>query len=315
MNNTCYILSTVRIVLVKPQEPGNIGSAARVMKNFGLSELYLVAPQCELTKEAFYMSTHAVDVVENAKIVSTVQEAVSDRTFVIGTTARVRSSGSFDIHSPREAAQSFSREGLAVMFGPERSGLSNEDLDLCQAYIKIPTSQFTSMNLAQAVNLIAYEFFVSNSKDELPTGLSPAATKIEFDSMLETFMGSMYVVGYADGEKEQRTRHMYRHIFERARLTKREVAALHGMWRQVRWAMENPDKMVGHIEQSRKRTEIYLRVKEEKRQRSKAQKPEKRRKEEGGRRKERINVSLSPCPLVSPSPYLPLVGNSLAWTR
>ena len=88
MDDTCYILSLVRIILVKPQEPGNIGSAARVMKNFGLSDLYLVAPQCELTKEAFYMSTHAVDVVENAKIVSTVQEAVSDRTFVIGTTAQ-----------------------------------------------------------------------------------------------------------------------------------------------------------------------------------------------------------------------------------
>jgi TrmH family RNA methyltransferase len=248
------------------------------MKNFGLSDLVLVAPQCELTKEAFYMSTHAVDIVENAKIVSSLSEALADRTFVIGTTARVRSSGSFDIHTPREAAQQFSREGLAILFGNERSGLSNEDLDVCQAYIKIPTSPFTSMNLAQAVNLISYEFFVSHSKDELPTGLSPAATKIEFDSMLETFMDSMYVVGYADGEKEQRTRHMYRHIFERARLTKREVAALHGMWRQVRWAMENPDKLVGHIEQSKKRTEIYLRVKEEKRQRSKAQKPDKLKK-------------------------------------
>jgi tRNA/rRNA methyltransferase len=266
---------------VKPQEPGNIGSAARVMKNFGLSELYLVAPQCELSKEAFYMATHAVDLVENAKIVPTVQEAVADRTLVIGTTARIRSSGSFDIHTPREAAQQFSREGLAVLFGPERSGLSNEDLDLCQAYIRIPTSQFASMNLAQAVNLIAYEFFVSHYKEELPTGLSPAATKIEIDSMLETFIESMYVVGYADGEKEERTRHMYRHIFERARLTRREVAALHGMWRQVRWAMENPDKLVHHIEQSKKRTEVYLQIKEEKRLRSKAQKPEKGRKEKG----------------------------------
>lgn len=246
------------------------------MKNFGLSELCIVAPQCDLSKEAFYMATHAADVVENAKIVSTVHGAIADRTFVVGTTARIRSSGSFDIYTPREAAQQFSREGLAIMFGPERSGLSNEDLDLCQAYIKIPTSQFASMNLAQAVNLISYEFFVSTHRDELPTGLSPAATKVEIDSMLETFMGSMYVIGYADAEKEVRTRHMYRHIFERARLTKREVAALHGMWRQVRWAMENPEKLTAHIEQSKKRTEIYLRIKEEKRLRSKARKPEKK---------------------------------------
>ncbi len=277
----------MRIILVKPQEPGNIGSAARVMKNFGLNELYLVAPQCELTKEAFYMATHAVDVVENAKIVPTVHEAVADRTFVMGTTARIRSSGSFDIHSPREAAQRFPREGLAIMFGPERSGLSNEDLDLCQAYIRIPTSKFASMNLAQAVNLVTYEFFVSHLKDELPTGLSLAATKIEIDAMLETFMESMEVVGYVDGEKERRTRHMYRHIFERARLTTREVAALHGMWRQVRWAMENPDTLVEHIEKSRQRTEIYKKIKEEKRLRSRNQKPDKSKKKGvGGMRNE-----------------------------
>lgn len=256
------------------------------MKNFGLSDLVLVAPQCELSKEAFYMATHAVDIVEGVNIVATVQEAVADRTFVLGTTARIRSSGSFDIFTPREAAQEFSREGLAIMFGPERSGLSNEDLDFCQAYIRIPTTQFASMNLAQAVNLVAYEFFVSHFKDELPVGLSPAASKIEVDSMLETFMESMYVIGYADGEKEARTRHMYRHIFERARLTRREVAALHGMWRQVRWAMENPDKLASHIEQSKKRTEIYLRIKEEKRLRSRAKKPPKRRKALGGRREE-----------------------------
>jgi tRNA/rRNA methyltransferase len=262
--------------LVKSQEPGNIGSAARVMKNFGLHELYLVDPKCELTKEAFYMATHAADVVENAKIVSTVREAVADCTFVIGTTARVRTSGSFDIHTPREAAQRFAREGLGLMFGPEKSGLSNEDLDFCQAYIRIPTSQFASMNLAQAVNLVTYEFFVTHFKDEMPVGLSPAATKAEVDVMLETFIESMYVIGYADGEKEERTRHMYRHIFERARLTRRETSALHGMWRQVLWAMENPDKLVEHIEKSRQRSEIYKQVKLEANLRSKANKPPKK---------------------------------------
>ena len=80
----------MRIILVRPQQPRNIGSAARVMKNFGLSDLVLVAPQRELNDEAFALATHAKDVLENATIVQTTQEAIADRAFVIGTTARVQ---------------------------------------------------------------------------------------------------------------------------------------------------------------------------------------------------------------------------------
>ncbi|MGL4608556.1 MAG: RNA methyltransferase [Trueperaceae bacterium] len=231
----------MRVILVRPQEPGNIGSAARVMKNFGLSDFWIVDPQCEIKNEAFWMATHAVDLVENAKIVATTYEAAADRTLVLGTTARVRASESFPIYTPHEAAEQCSREGLALMFGNEKYGLSNEDLEFCHAYIRIPTSKFSSLNLAQAVNLISYEFFVTHDKDEKPKGLSVLATREDLERVYASFLDSMRYILYADEEKDHLTQHMYRRIFDRARLTRREVDALHGLCRQIKWAVDNSE--------------------------------------------------------------------------
>lgn len=234
----------MRVILVRPQEPGNIGSAARVMKNFGLSDLWLVDPQCEIKNEAFWMATHAVDLVEGAKIVATTYEAVASCTLVMGTTARVRASESFPIYTPREAAEQCSRDGLAIMLGNEKYGLSNEDLEYCHAYIRIPTTKFASLNLAQAVNLIAYEFFVTHDKNEQPKGLSLLATREELERVYTHFLDTMRYVLYADEQKDHLTQHMYRRIFDRARLTHREVDALHGLCRQIKWAVDNPEKLI-----------------------------------------------------------------------
>jgi tRNA/rRNA methyltransferase len=234
----------MRVILVRPQEPGNIGSAARVMKNFGLSDLWLVDPQCEIKNEAFWMATHAVDLVEQAKIVATTYEAVASCTLVMGTTARVRASESFPIYTPREAAEQCSRDGLAIMLGNEKYGLSNEDLEYCHAYIRIPTTKFASLNLAQAVNLIAYEFFVTHDKNEQPKGLSLLATREELERVYTHFLDTMRYVLYADEQKDHLTQHMYRRIFDRARLTHREVDALHGLCRQIKWAVDNPEKLI-----------------------------------------------------------------------
>lgn len=230
----------MRVVLVRPQEPGNIGSAARVMKNFGLSELVLVAPQCPLSKEAFYLATHAKDILEGARIVATTAEAVADCTFVLGTTARERRSKAHDTYTPRDAAQTFAREGLALMFGPEASGLSNEDLDCCQAFIKIPTSAFSSLNLAQAVNLIAYEFFVTHVDEGQSKQPPDLASREALERLYEHFLEVALYIGYTDGQKAGQAEHMYRRIFDRARLTRREVTALHGLWRQMKWVADHP---------------------------------------------------------------------------
>ena len=243
-----FILGRVRVILVQPQEPGNIGSAARVMKNFGLHELYLVDPQCELNRDAYALATHAADVLGNAVTVSTTLEAVADRTLVLGTTARTRTSEGFDVYGPREAAQTFAREGAALMFGPERAGLSNEDLDLCHAYIRIPTGAFASMNLAQAVNLLAYEFFVTHMTrdDRQPPDPAPRAA---LERLHAHFLDTARYIGYTNDETVHKTDHMYRRVFDRARLTEREVAALHGLWRQVRWAVDHPAEAEAALEE------------------------------------------------------------------
>ena len=236
----------MRVILVKPQEPGNIGSAARVMKNFGLSDLVLVKPQCKLTDEAFYMATHAKDLVQNARILDTTREAVADCTLVIGTTARLRASEAHDIYTPRDAAKRFPREGLALMFGPETSGLSNEDLDYCQAYIKIPTTEFSSLNLAQAVNLIAYEFFTTQVDEGQSTLPPDLASREDLELLYQRFLEVATYIGYSNNLRAHLTEHMYRRIFDRARLTKREVDAMHGLWRQIKWAADHmPEKVPG----------------------------------------------------------------------
>jgi len=229
----------VRVILVRPQQPGNIGSAARVMKNFGLSDLVLVAPKRELNDEAFALATHAKDLLESATVVETTQEAIADRAFVIGTTARSRTSKAYDVYTPRDAAQTFSRDGLALMFGPEAAGLSNEDLDYCQAYIQIPTGPFSSLNLAQAVNLIAYEFFVTHVEEGSSYKPEDLASREDLENLYTHFLETMDYIGYIDANAAGKTEHMYRRIFDRARLTEREVNAFYGLWRQVKWAVDN----------------------------------------------------------------------------
>ncbi len=238
----------MRIILVGTQEPGNIGSAARVMKNFGLDDLYLVRPKKKYNQQAYDFATHAKDVLLAAKTVNTVSEAVSGMKMVLATTARLRTSDAHDIYSPREAAKKFARKDTAILFGPESSGLSNEDLDHAQAYIKIPTAEFSSLNLAQAVNLITYEFFVSQVDEGLVEHDKEMASRDELEHFYSHFMESMYYIGYTDDERARLTEHMYRRIYDRAKLSKKELIGIYGFFRQIRWAADqDPNKFPIHV--------------------------------------------------------------------
>jgi len=237
----------MRIILVGTREPGNIGSTARVMKNFGLDDLYLVRPKKEYNQQAYDFATHAKDVLLSAKTVDSVVEAVSGMKIVLATTARLRTSDAHEILSPREAARKFAREDVAVLFGPESSGLSNEDLDHAQAYIKIPTAEFSSLNLAQAVNLISYEFFVTQVDEGIIEQDKELATRDELEHFYSHFMESMYYIGYTDDERARLTEHMYRRIYDRAKLSKKELIGIYGFFRQIRWAADQePDKFPIH---------------------------------------------------------------------
>ena len=233
-------MSALRIVLVRPKEPGNIGSSARAMKNFGLAELYLVAPQRPLTRHAFALASHAEDVLASAVVVDTVAEALQGCTRALGTTARDRADAE-RVYTPREAA-ALPREGrTAVLFGPEDFGLSNEDLRRCQGYIRIPTAEYASLNLAQAVQLVAYEWFVTNATQEAVTPEREVAPREVLEGMYAHLLETLHTVGYTDAQREGAAERLFRGLFDRAELSEREVAALRGLWRQVLWAVRRTE--------------------------------------------------------------------------
>ncbi len=160
------MLERTRIVLVNTSHPGNIGSAARAMKTMGLSELYLVAPLEFPHPKALEMASGADDIVNQAIIVETLDEAIHDCSLVIGTSARSRTIP-WPLVAPREAAAKIKQEAAnaqtAIVFGREQSGLSNEELQRCHLHVQIPANpEYSSLNLSAAVQVIAYELRVAS---------------------------------------------------------------------------------------------------------------------------------------------------------
>src|SRR3984957_6932325 len=155
----------VRIVLIDPSHPGNIGSVARAMKNMTLSDLVLVRPRAFPHTDAIALAAGADDILSNARIVETVAEAISDASFIAGTTSRPRSYY-WEFTTPRDVAGRIvglaGENRAALLFGSERYGLATEDLNHCNVLVRIPANpEYCSLNLAMSVQLLAYEIFLS----------------------------------------------------------------------------------------------------------------------------------------------------------
>ena len=154
------LLTRIRIVLVEPQHPGNIGAAARAMKTMGLRELALVRPEKFPHKDASDMAVGAADLLEGAGVYSNLQTAIADCGYVVGASARLRSLAHNTL-TPRELGPKLAGEiggRIALLFGNERVGLSNDDLEACHALVSVPADpEFRVLNLAMAVQIIAYE--------------------------------------------------------------------------------------------------------------------------------------------------------------
>jgi tRNA (cytidine32/uridine32-2'-O)-methyltransferase len=162
----------ITIVLMETSHPGNIGAVARAMKNMGLTRLTLVAPERFPDPEAIWRSVSAADVLERARVVDTLDEAIADASFVVGTSARERRIPwpVLDARrASREIAEHAGRGEVAVLFGREDSGLSNEELTRCNLHLSIPTGDsYSSLNLAMAVQIVCYELHMLAVGDELP---------------------------------------------------------------------------------------------------------------------------------------------------
>lgn len=160
------MLDRIRIVLVNTSHPGNIGSAARAMKTMGLSELVLVAPVKFPHAKAVEMASSAVDILDQAQVVATLDEAIADCSLVIGTSARMRAIP-WPLVSPSDMAEKVKQETpnsqIALLFGREQSGLTNDELQRCHLHVNIPANpDYSSLNLAAAVQVLAYELRVAS---------------------------------------------------------------------------------------------------------------------------------------------------------
>lgn len=163
------MLDRIRIVLVNTSHPGNIGSSARAMKTMGLSELYLVKPAEFPHPKAVEMASSAADILEQAVVVDTLDEALADCTLVVGTSARMRTIP-WPLFTPREIAEKIKCEAAAsqtaILFGREQSGLSNEELQRCHSHIHISANpDYSSLNISAAVQVVAYELRVASLDD------------------------------------------------------------------------------------------------------------------------------------------------------
>lgn len=228
-------LSHVRMVLIGTTHPGNIGAAARAMKNMGLADLALVAPKTFPSEQAVARAAGALDLLENARVCHTLDEAIADRELVIGASARLRSIAWPQI-DPRGCAERVTGSTIptAILFGREHSGLSNEELERCHYLLHIPCNpDFSSLNVAAALQVVSYELFLAS---QLGTGLetdtqrSSQATGEQMESFFGHLEAVLRDIRFLHPTKHERSiLRRLRRLFNRAQLEEEEVHLLRGI--------------------------------------------------------------------------------------
>jgi len=239
------MLDQIQIVMVNTTHAGNIGAAARAMKNMGLSQLVLVDPIAKVDRDSLALASGANDILDNLRLVATLEEAVADCHLVVGTSARSR-------HFPwplltarqcgvkvREALPAGNK--VAIIFGREASGLSNEELHLCNAHVHIPcNSEFSSLNVAQAVQVLCYEMrqaivVEADNQDESTTeqwGVSwdhPLATHEELDHFFNHLESTLVDLNFLDPKTPKHLMSRLRRLYQRAAPDQSEISIMRGI--------------------------------------------------------------------------------------
>jgi len=239
---------TVRIVLVGTTHPGNIGAVARAMKNMGLSELLLVSPRHFPHEDATARASGAEDLLQAAQVVDTLAAAVGDCHFVAGASARPRTIG-WPTLMPREGAARLTQESrhghVACVFGPEKAGLTNEDLDLCNTLLTIPADpDFSSLNLAMAVQVLTYELRLAELQGVVSeqTRDAPLASVTELERFYVHLEQVLTASGFLDAANPRYLMRRLRRLFLRAEPDRNEINILRGILASLdpRQPMEPP---------------------------------------------------------------------------
>ena len=247
------MLEKISIVMVEPQHPGNIGSVARAMKTMDLKNLVLVSPSRYPDPQALWRSANATDILKKAVVLETLEEALSDVQFVVGTSARVRQL-SPRILEPRSLGPKLaalnSGSSTAILFGREDSGLTNEELQKCHVQLQIPASEeYGVLNLAMAVQIVAYELFVffktnmdedlenkaipSNPASEERVWDRPRASQDKIQALIAQIESSLYISGYLSEKNPGLVLQRIRRMLMRNSLDQTEVQILHGFIKKL----------------------------------------------------------------------------------
>jgi tRNA/rRNA methyltransferase len=247
-------LSNCRIVLVRPHYSGNLGSTARVMRNFGLADLVLVAPYASTNDlEARRLATHGLGILDTARVVPELSDAVADCVFTLATSALtggIHRKGI--IGTPSETMPGFvataERGRVALVFGPEPHGLSNAEIAHCHGMVHIPVDpKYPAMNLAQAVTVCCYELrkawsAAANVERNAPVAGPAIAPHADQERMFEHLREAFTAVGFLFDERSETLMHGIRQLIGRSLPTPQEVRMLHGLARQLLWVARNGSK-------------------------------------------------------------------------
>ncbi len=255
----CLPADRIRIVLSRTTHPGNIGSAARAMRTMGLDQLCLVAPETEVTSESYALAAGGAGILDHARILPSLEEALRGAELVFALSARRRAVDR-EILDPRAAARMICRAALAgqssaLVFGCESSGLSNSELDLCGYHVAIDADpDYSSLNLAMAVQVICYEIrcaFLAVRSGALPasdqgTGEAPPASRCADGAEMAAFGRHLEEVlsrvGFLKPGTGDHVIRKIRGIFARSRLTREEVNILRGALTETQRTLDRAEK-------------------------------------------------------------------------
>ena len=233
------LLNSVRVVLVGTTHPGNIGATARAMKNMGIVNLALVKPKDFPSNEAIYRSKAAKDVLESAQIYENLEDAVSDCELVIGTSARGRTVP-WPVLSPKDAADRVAihseNNKVAIVFGREDRGLTNQELGLCNLHVHIPADpEYSSLNLSQAVQILVYEIRVSILKDQECEEYWDVdlATNEQTERLIDHMDELMKEVEFYDVQNPRKLLLRVRRFFKRSRIDVMEANIFRGLFAAI----------------------------------------------------------------------------------
>jgi tRNA/rRNA methyltransferase len=225
-------LNNVRVVLSHTTHPGNIGAAARAMKTMGLSRLYLINPRYFPDAQATAMAAGADDVLANAVVCTSLDDALQGVVLVAGMSARVRDI-SQEVLAPREAMPLLmqqTRQPVALLFGTEMSGLTNEELARCQLMVRIPVNpDYTSLNLAAAVQLVSYELRLAAGQGDCGAPEVTPASAEHVEGYFRQLEATLTEIEFLNGKHPTKLMHKLRRLYARARLESEEINILRGI--------------------------------------------------------------------------------------